>query len=110
LIQSSLWLQKNIGNWLLDGGACETIVHQTQSRSYPYGAFLLKYKFGERLELGALAYQYLCRIYRKVGVDDVALLNALGHRECDGRSVATGDGGNAGDRKAEGLQAEDQAR
>src|ERR1039457_970603 len=37
-----LWLQKNIGNWLLDG-AGETIVHQTQYRSYPYGAFLLKY-------------------------------------------------------------------
>jgi hypothetical protein len=36
-----LWLQKNIGNWLLDG-AGETIVHQTQYRSYPYGAFLLK--------------------------------------------------------------------
>ncbi len=47
-----LWLQKNIGNWLLDGGAGETLVPQTQYRNFPYGGFLLKYKFGERLELG----------------------------------------------------------
>jgi hypothetical protein len=51
--KAPLWLQKNIGNWLLDGGAGETIVPQTQYRNFPYGAFLLKYKFGERLELGA---------------------------------------------------------
>jgi hypothetical protein len=48
-----LWLQKNIGHWLLDGGAGETIVPQTQYRNFPYGGFLLKYAFGERLELGA---------------------------------------------------------
>jgi hypothetical protein len=47
-----LWLQKNIGHWLLDGGAGETIVPQTQYRDFPYGGFLLKYTFGERLELG----------------------------------------------------------
>jgi len=47
-----LWLQKNFGNWLLDGGAGVTIVPQTGYRDFPYGAFLVKYKFGERLELG----------------------------------------------------------
>ena len=47
-----LWFQKNIGHWLLDGGAGETIVPQTQYRNFPYGGFLLKYSFGERLELG----------------------------------------------------------
>jgi hypothetical protein len=47
-----LWMQKNIGHWLLDGGAGETIVPQTQYRNFPYGGFLLKYSFGERLELG----------------------------------------------------------
>lgn len=47
-----IWLQKNIGHWLLDGGAGETIVPQTQYRDFPYGGFLLKYAFGERLELG----------------------------------------------------------
>lgn len=47
-----LWLQKNFGHWLLDGGAGETIVPQVQYRNFPYGGFLLKYTFGERFELG----------------------------------------------------------
>lgn len=47
-----LWLQKNFGKWLLDGGAGETLVPQTQYRNFPYGGFLLKYAFSERLELG----------------------------------------------------------
>lgn len=47
-----LWLQKNIGKWLLDGGAGETVVPQTSYRDFPYGGFLMKYTFGERLEFG----------------------------------------------------------
>jgi hypothetical protein len=47
-----LWFQKNMGHWLLDGGAGETIVPQTQYRNFPYGGFLVKYTFGERFELG----------------------------------------------------------
>lgn len=47
-----LWLQKNIGHWLLDGGAGETVVPQAQYRNFPYGGFLVKYTFGERFELG----------------------------------------------------------
>jgi hypothetical protein len=47
-----LWLQKNIGKWLLDGGAGETVVPQVGYRDFPYGGFLLKYTFSERLELG----------------------------------------------------------
>lgn len=48
-----LWLQKNIGHWLLDGGAGETLVPQDQYRNFAYGGFLLKHPVGERLELGA---------------------------------------------------------
>jgi hypothetical protein len=48
-----LWLQKNFGHWLLDGGAGETIVPQIQYRNFPYGGFLVKYTFGERFELGS---------------------------------------------------------
>ncbi len=47
-----LWLQKNFGPWLLDGGAGETIVPQTGYRDFPYGGFLLKYTWGDRLEFG----------------------------------------------------------
>jgi hypothetical protein len=46
-----LWMQKNMGHWLLDGGAGETVVPQIGFRDFPYGGFLLKYAFGERLEL-----------------------------------------------------------
>ncbi|MGA3012021.1 MAG: transporter [Terracidiphilus sp.] len=53
-----LWMQKNIGHWLLDGGAGETIVPQTQYRNFPYGGFLLKYAFGERLELGGEVFSH----------------------------------------------------
>ncbi len=53
-----LWLQKNIGRWLLDGGGGETVVPQTQYRNFPYGAFLLKYTFGERLELGGEVFSH----------------------------------------------------
>lgn len=47
-----IWLQKNIGRWLLDGGAGYQVVPQTGYRNFPYAAFLLKYKISERLELG----------------------------------------------------------
>ena len=48
-----VWLQKNFGPWLLDGGAGETVVPQEDFHNFPYGGFLLKYTFpGDRLELG----------------------------------------------------------
>lgn len=53
-----LWFQKNYGKWLLDGGASETIVPQTGYRNFPYGGFLLKYSFGERLEFGGEVFSH----------------------------------------------------
>jgi hypothetical protein len=53
-----LWFQKNIGHWLLDGGAGETLVPQTQYRNFPYGGFLVKYTFGERFELGGEVFSH----------------------------------------------------
>jgi hypothetical protein len=53
-----LWLQKNIGKWLLDGGAGETVVPQTSYRDFPYGGFLLKYGLSERLELGGEVFSH----------------------------------------------------
>lgn len=47
-----LWAQKNFGPWLLDGGGGETVVPQVGYRNFKYGGVLLKYTFGERLELG----------------------------------------------------------
>ena len=53
-----LWLQKNIGHWLLDGGAGYQVVPQTGYRNFPYGGFLLKYSFGERLEIAAETFSH----------------------------------------------------
>jgi hypothetical protein len=48
-----IWLQKNQGKWLFDGGAGYTIVKQANYRSFPYTGWLVKRELSERLELGA---------------------------------------------------------
>jgi hypothetical protein len=48
-----LWLQKNVGDWLFDGGFGYEVVPQTDYRSFPYTGWLIKRKINERLELGA---------------------------------------------------------
>lgn len=48
-----IWVQKNIGDWTLDGGAGYQVVPQTDFRNFAYGGFLVKKKLSERLELGA---------------------------------------------------------
>jgi hypothetical protein len=53
-----IWLQKNIGKWLLDGGGGYTIVPQTGYRNFSYGGFLVKYSVSERLELGAEVFSH----------------------------------------------------
>jgi hypothetical protein len=53
-----IWLQENIGRWLLDGGAGYQVVPQTGYRNFPYAGFLVKYKVGERLELGGEVFSH----------------------------------------------------
>jgi hypothetical protein len=53
-----LWLQKNFGKWLIDGGAGETVVPQTGFHDFPYGGFLVKRELSERLELGAEVFSH----------------------------------------------------
>jgi hypothetical protein len=48
-----IWLQKNWGKWLFDGGAGYAVVPQTGYRNYPYTGWLVKKELNERLELGA---------------------------------------------------------
>lgn len=53
-----LWLQKNFGKWLVDGGAGYQVVPQTGYKNFPYEGFLVKYAFGERLELGGEVFSH----------------------------------------------------
>lgn len=48
-----IWLQKNEGKWLFDGGGGYTIIKQTDYRSFPFTGWLVKRELSERLELGA---------------------------------------------------------
>jgi Putative MetA-pathway of phenol degradation len=48
-----LWLQKNEGKWLFDGGAGYEIVPQIDYRDFVYTGWLIKRELSKRLELGA---------------------------------------------------------
>ncbi|HEY6488105.1 MAG: hypothetical protein WCC26_20635 [Terracidiphilus sp.] len=53
-----VWLQKNEGKWLFDGGAGETVVPQTGYHDFPYGGFLLKREMSERFELAGEVFSH----------------------------------------------------
>jgi len=48
-----LWLQKNAGKWLFDGGVGYEVVPQTDYRNFIYTGWLVKREINKRLELGA---------------------------------------------------------
>jgi outer membrane putative beta-barrel porin/alpha-amylase len=48
-----IWLQKNEGKWLFDGGGGYQVVPQTDFRNFFYTGWLVKREINERLELGA---------------------------------------------------------
>ena len=48
-----IWLQKNSGKWLFDGGGGYQIVPQTGYRNFPYTGWLIKRELSEQWELGA---------------------------------------------------------
>lgn len=53
-----VWVQKNYGKWLFDGGAGETLVPQVQYHDFPYGGFLVKREMSKKLELGAEVFSH----------------------------------------------------
>ena len=48
-----IWLQKNQGKWLFDGGGGYQVVPQTGYRNFPYTGWLIKRELSEQWELGA---------------------------------------------------------
>jgi len=48
-----VWLQKNQGKWLFDGGGGYQVVPQTGYRNFPYTGWLIKRELSEQWELGA---------------------------------------------------------
>ncbi|MDT8068927.1 MAG: hypothetical protein ROO76_12255 [Terriglobia bacterium] len=47
-----IWMQKNFGSWLFDGGGGYEVVPQTGARNFPYTGWLLVKKLNEQLQLG----------------------------------------------------------
>jgi len=48
-----IWMQKNSGKWLFDGGVGYEVVPQTDYRNFPYTGWLIKRKLSDQWELGA---------------------------------------------------------
>ena len=48
-----IWLQKNSGKWLFDGGGGYQVVPQANYRDFPYTGWLVKRELSEQWELGA---------------------------------------------------------
>lgn len=53
-----LWMEKDWEHWTACGGAGEVVVPQDGYRNFPYGGFLLKHEFGERLELAGEVFSH----------------------------------------------------
>lgn len=51
-VKVPIWLQKNKGKWLFDGGGGYAIVKQTDYRNFAYTGWLVKKELSEQLELG----------------------------------------------------------
>ena len=56
-----IWLQKNKGKWLFDGGGGYQVVPQTGFRNFPYTGWLIKRELSEQWELGAEVFAHGAR-------------------------------------------------
>ena len=59
-----IWLQKNSGKWLFDGGGGYEVVPQTGFRNFPYTGWLIKRELSEQWELGAEVLRTAQRVRR----------------------------------------------
>ena len=74
-----IWLQKNSGKWLFDGGGGYQVVPQTGYRNFPYGGFLIKRELNERLELGAEIFAHGGEGYAAAQTEKSAMIDIGGY-------------------------------
>ena len=74
-----IWVQKNIGDWTLDGGAGYQVVPQTDFHNFAYGGFLVKKKLSERLELGAEIFAHGAEGIAPAQIESSALVDIGGY-------------------------------
>ncbi len=74
-----IWLQKNWGHWLFDGGVGYEVVKQTQYRNFPYTGWLLKKELSERLELGVEVFAHAREGFAAAQTQAATMIDAGGY-------------------------------
>jgi hypothetical protein len=74
-----LWIQKNRGKWLFDGGAGYQLVKQAGYRSFPYTGWLVKKELSERLELGVELFAHGREGYAAAQTQSSAMIDMGGY-------------------------------
>ncbi|MGA7341794.1 MAG: transporter [Terracidiphilus sp.] len=74
-----IWLQKNSGKWLFDGGGGYQVVPQTGYRDFPYTGWLVKRELNERLELGVEIFAHGREGFAAAQTEASAMLDAGGY-------------------------------
>jgi hypothetical protein len=74
-----IWLQKNSGRWLFDGGGGYQVVKQDWYRSFPYTGWLIKRELNERLELGVEVFAHGREGFATAQTQSSTLIDAGGY-------------------------------
>lgn len=82
-----IWAQKNIGEWTLDGGAGYQVVPQTDFRDFPYGGFLLKREFSEKLQLAAEVFSHGREGTAPPQIESSTMMDAGGYYQLKGEGM-----------------------
>ena len=82
-----IWAYKDIGKWTLDGGAGYQVVPQTGFRDFPYGVFLVKREFGEKLEMGAEVFSHASEGTAPAQTEAATMIDAGGYYQLKGEGM-----------------------
>ena len=74
-----IWLQKNSGKWLFDGGGGYQVVPQTGYRNFPYTGWLVKRELSEQWELGAEVFAHGAEGFAAAQTQASTLIDAGGY-------------------------------
>ena len=74
-----IWLQKNYGKWLFDGGGGYQVVPQAYYRDFPYTGWLVKRELSEQWELGGEVFAHGREGFATPQTERSALLDVGGY-------------------------------
>ena len=74
-----IWLQKNQGKWLFDGGGGYQVVPQTGYRNFPYTGWLIKRELNLQWELGAEVFAHGAEGFAAAQTQSSTMIDAGGY-------------------------------